>query len=93
MRYLALLALALIAPSPEATAGEICETGSVVHHFLCADQNQDGTLARAEYERASGQNFGVSFETSDANADGEISMTEYIELYDRHYGRSTAEEA
>lgn len=86
MRFLGLFALALFAVSPTATAGGGCESGSVVHHiFEKADQNQDGTLTQAEFESAGLQEFGLSFGESDTNADGGISMTEYLELYEKHH--------
>lgn len=81
-----LVALAAACLSAPAGAGEGGDPRSVVVHiFEAADADQSGTLTRAEYEGAGLQRFGVSFDQSDANADGQTSLAEYLDLYDRHH--------
>jgi len=57
----------------------------VQHIFDGADQDRDGNLTRSEYESAGLQDFGVSFEESDTDANGGTSMAEYLALYKRHH--------
>jgi hypothetical protein len=89
MRVVACLALAgLVATSisSAALAGEGCSGTSVVGHiFDKADTDRSGSLTPAEYGAAGLERFGVAFEGYDANADGEISAAEYLELYERHH--------
>ena len=89
VRLLACCAIALLAISSNAYAGG-CEGGHnainvVVHIFDTADQDRDGVLTRVEYEDAGLQNYGVTFEQSDLDADGLTSLDEYIELYKFHH--------
>jgi len=62
--------------------------GIVKHIFDRADQDQDGLLTQVEYEDAGLQNYGVTFEQSDTDADGTTSLDEYIELYEKHHPAS-----
>ena len=91
LRSLVVLALATAWPAV-APAGGDCGGGTtaegpgvVAHIFETADADGDGRLTRAEYEGAGLQGFGVSFDESDLNADGETTMGEYLELYLRHH--------
>ena len=80
----AIFGIALLASA--ASAGEGCGAYSAVQKiFDTADTDGNGALTRAEYAEARLERFGVSFEESDANADGETSLPEYIELYERHH--------
>lgn len=68
---------------PEVRGGD---ARSVVQHiFEMADKDGSGTLSRAEYVTARLQRYGLSFDDCDTNADGETSMTEYLDLYDRYH--------
>jgi len=59
--------------------------GVVQHIFQMADENQDGVLTRAEYGEAGLERYGVSFDESDVNSDGETSLAEYLEIYERYH--------
>ena len=89
MRLIALLPLAALLLNPfPATAGEGClqnAEAAVRQLFEGADANQDGSLTRTEYEDAGLQEFGVSFEESDRDANGLTSNSEYLELYRKHH--------
>jgi hypothetical protein len=86
MRLITFLALALVTTATAANAGGGHDGHDVVKHiFDVADKDQNGSLTRAEYEDAKLQRFGVSFDESDSNADGETTMAEYLELYQRHH--------
>ena len=80
-------AAAAIGLGSPALGGEGHSARSVVEHiFDVADKDGSGTLTRAEYEGARLQDFGVTFEESDTNADGETSLAEYLALYEQHHG-------
>ncbi|MDJ0852502.1 MAG: hypothetical protein QNK04_29370 [Myxococcota bacterium] len=69
-----------------AGAGEGHDPRFVVEHiFDVADQDQSQTLSSEEYAAAGLERYGVSFEETDANGDGETSLDEYLELYERHH--------
>ena len=89
MKILALFAIALFATSSTASAegcGEQKDAAAVVQHiFDIADQDEDGSLTQIEYEAAGLQEFGVTFQDSDTNADGKTSFEEYLWLYERHH--------
>ena len=88
MRLLGFVAPALFALAPVAVAGPGGGHDPLLvvqHIFRNADTDQSGTLSRAEYEGAGLQHYGVSIEESDANGDGETSIVEYLELYQRHH--------
>jgi hypothetical protein len=73
-------------PLVATAGGGHCGGDSVVQHiFDMADQDRDGALSRDEYVEAGLERYGVSFEETDANADGVTSMAEYLELYQRHH--------
>ncbi len=96
MRLVASIAFAgitgLIAAG-SATAMDGQDAGSVVGHiFSIADTDGSGTLTRAEYGDAGLERYGVSFDASDANGDGETSVSEYLELYERHHPREAGTE-
>ena len=44
------------------------------------DTDENGSLSASEYENAGLQRYGVSFEQSDADADGRTTKAEYLEL-------------
>lgn len=87
MRVLpALLLAAVLAPASRAAAGGGHDPEAVVAHiFDAADTDRSGTLTATEYEDAGLARFGVPFEQSDANRDGETSLEEYLDLYRRHH--------
>ena len=89
MRTIGLIAAALVmSTAPAAIAGEGCgsdELAVVEHIFDAADLDRDGSLTASEYQDAGLDHYGVSFEDSDANADGLTSLVEYLELYERHH--------
>jgi len=58
---------------------------AVARIFEAADRDRSGTLTPAEYADANLERFGVSFEASDVNSDGETSLAEYLVLYDVHH--------
>lgn len=83
------LALLLALAPGLAAAGEGCEghaaLSTVEHIFVMADQNGDGALSPAEYGSAGLEGYGVSFQETDADGNGETSLDEYIEIYERHH--------
>jgi hypothetical protein len=86
MRMITFFALVLTTAAIAARAGEGHDGHAVVKHiFDIADKDQSGSLTQAEYEDAELQRFGVSFAESDTNDDGETTMAEYLELYQRHH--------
>ena len=95
MRSLTFIAVALFA-FPYTASAEGCakDAESVVQHiFDEADQDRDGNLTRSEYEAAGLQDFGVSFDESDTDANGGTSIAEYLELYKRHHPAGEESEA
>ena len=58
----------------------------VTHIFEMADQDGSGTLSPSEYDAARLERYGVSFTDCDANGNGETTLEEYLDLYDRHHG-------
>lgn len=71
-----------------ALAGGGCQEGphaAVAEIFESADRDGSGTLTPAEYADANLERFGVSFEATDVNADGETTLSEYLALYDVHH--------
>ena len=95
MRSLAFIAVSMFVLSSTASAeGCAKDAESVVQHiFDEADQDRDGNLTRSEYEAAGLQEFGVSFEASDTDANGSTSIAEYLELYKRHHQTGEESEA
>lgn len=85
MRSIAFFALAALLAAGPAAAGEGCGSASakVKQLFDQADGDRNGGLDRAEYDGAGLQEFGASFEQSDANGDGVTSLEEYLDLYER----------
>lgn len=72
--------------APTAIAGNEQDGRSIVAHlFELADADGSGALDADEYEQADLSAYGVSFEDCDGNADGETTLEEYLELYDRHH--------
>lgn len=57
----------------------------VEHIFVNADSDQDEILTPAEYEEAGLERFGVTFAETDGDADGLVTLEEYVELYERHH--------
>jgi len=53
--------------------------------FAMADQDGNGALSPAEYAEAGLERYGVSFEATDMDADGETTLTEYLVLFDVHH--------
>ena len=83
---LSLLVAATFLVAPVALAGGAQDAAAVVEHiFEQADRDGDGSLTPAEFEGAGLGNYGVSFDDSDLNGDGEVSMAEYLEIYHRHH--------
>lgn len=75
--------LLLAGPAP---AGGGHDPIAVVEHiFEQADADGSGTVSRVEYANARLERFGVTFEACDANADGETSWSEYLDVYLRHH--------
>jgi len=86
MRVSTTLTLALLAPSVPAGAGSGDNAVAIVEHiFVSADSDKDQVLTPAEYEEAGLERFGVTFAQSDADADGLLTLDEYVELYERHH--------
>ena len=84
--FVAIAAVAFVTlTGPVAAGGGEGGRELVRHIFDAADKDGSGSLTRAEYAEARLERFGVSFEDCDANADGETSMAEYLDLYDRHH--------
>jgi hypothetical protein len=82
-----LVLAALVAAGP-AAAGSGCggnAEGAVQAIFDEADADASGALTRAEYERANLVRFGTAFEATDANADGETTLDEYLAHYQAHH--------
>ncbi len=78
--------LAAGALSTASLAGEGYHAQQVVEHiFDVADQDQSGTLSSAEYAEAGLERYGVSFDETDTDGNGETSLEEYLELYERHH--------
>lgn len=96
MRTLLLFVLLSALVAGPASAGDGCAAGAearVQHLFEAADRDGGGTLTRAEYEHAGLQGYGVPFEESDANGDGETTLDEYLDLYRRLHPPADAREA
>ncbi len=84
--YLMLAAFGLAFAPAAALAGQGYDAREVVVHiFQMADTDETGTLTRTEYEDAKLQDYGVTFEQSDLDSNGETSLDEYLELYDSHH--------
>jgi len=81
----ALAATLALAPASAAAGGGEGDVSVVEHIFEMADRDGSGTLSSAEYGEAGLQRFGLSFEQSDTNSDGETSLAEYVELYEMHH--------
>ena len=99
MRFL-LLSLAtgsflLLAASAHAgdCGGDKSATTAAQEIFEKADSNGDGALSPAEYSEAGMQRFGVGFDEYDLDANGEASLEEYLELFERHHSGATDLEA
>lgn len=81
---LAAFALAIIPGFAE--AGEGCKNFDVVSHiFEASDTDGSGTLSAQEYADAGLERYGVTFQEYDVNGDGETSLDEYLDMYDRHH--------
>ncbi|MDJ0869189.1 MAG: calcium-binding protein [Myxococcota bacterium] len=97
MRILAATALALLtlAIGPGAAlAGGGCEGMNVVAHiFDASDTDGSGTLSAAEYAEAGLERYGVPFSEYDANGDGEASLDEYLDTFDRYHAASEGVES
>lgn len=88
MRTLAPLALAALLAASPAAAGSGCGGGAeaaVQEIFDAADADGSGALTRTEYENANLARFGTAFEATDANADGETTLDEYLAHYQAHH--------
>lgn len=55
------------------------------HIFDASDTDANGALSAEEYANAGLERYGVSFEAFDANADGETSLDEYLDLFEQHH--------
>jgi Ca2+-binding EF-hand superfamily protein len=80
-------ALALVFVPASALAGDGCGSGFdvVTHIFETSDRDGSGTLSPEEFEQAGLARYGVSFGAYDTNGDGEASLDEYREIYDRYH--------
>ena len=65
--------------------GGFTATEVVEHIFDVADEDRSGTLSADEYAAAGLERYGVSFGQSDLDGDGQTSLAEYLELYERHH--------
>jgi EF hand len=73
-------------PATQVIASDPQNARSVVGHlFETADVDRSGTLSPAEYGEAELDAYGVGFEASDRNGDGETTLEEYLDLYERHH--------
>ena len=82
------LALALFGFSTAAQAGSGCQedaSSMADRIFDASDADRDGALSPEEYVGAGLERYGVAFEAFDANADGETSRAEYLELFRLHH--------
>ncbi len=72
--------------APIALAGDGHNAGSIVSQiFESADTDDSGSLDADEYGEAGLASYGTPFEDCDANADGETTLEEYLDLYARHH--------
>jgi hypothetical protein len=83
----ALLAgIALVVTPGAALAGPGCDGFDVVTHiFEVSDTDGSGTLSREEFAESDLERYGVPFDEYDADHDGQTSLDEYLDLYDRHH--------
>ena len=83
-----LSAIALLSLVTTVQAGEGCgqdASGVAQHIFDVSDTDENGALSRAEYTAAGLERYGVSFDAFDENGDGETSLDEYLDLFERHH--------
>ena len=86
--------LAMVATPAAVLAGGGYDAQFVVEHiFDVADQNEDRSLSLEEFDAAGLQQFGLSFAESDTNADGGVSILEYLDLYRRYHSQGEQSEA
>ena len=86
MRTVFLLMIATMLAAPAAVAEHGCDARAKVQElFDTADENGDGRLTAAEYERAGLERYGLTFEESDLDADGATTWAEYLELFEAHH--------
>lgn len=81
----AALVATLLTLGSSATLASPYDRGRVEQLFRQADANDDGALSPQEFEEARLGDFGVSFESFDANSDGRTTMGEYFALFDRFH--------
>ncbi len=86
---LSLVALFAASPALAFPQGSSDGTAVVKHIFEQADTDKSGALSAQEYKEAGLHEFGVSFEDSDTNDDGETSLVEYLALYERHHSKKS----
>ena len=83
---IACAALALSVVPSSARAGEGCNTFDLATHiFETSDRDGSGSLSREEFEAAGLARYGMPFEAYDANGDGQASLEEYLDLFDRYH--------
>ena len=81
------LATLLLGVGGNAVAGGFGDAREVaVHIFEMADRDESGALTPDEFEAADLAAYGVDFEAYDADADGETSRDEYLQMFDAHHG-------
>lgn len=53
--------------------------------FKQSDADGNGSLSKEEFQAARLAEYGVGFETFDANSDGRITLAEYLALFERYH--------
>ena len=80
-----LAVLALVAAPTSALAGGGCNSDfdPATHLFETTDADGSGTISPEEFADAGLERYGLGFDAYDTDGDGEASLDEYLELFDR----------